>query len=946
MPDNTDPFGSITIKKNTKPGAGKPLAKIRLHETIGGQRKKPLQRIRKPEKTRKFLWLLPLPFFFALLYMAVGYFLLPSLCQNILSSTLEKHLKRHVTVAGASFNPLTSTLTLNNTIIGPRLDQPEDPVDPVLAFRELRANINLFPLLQGKIFCSTLHIDQLFVHLVHHHDGTYNFANLLLASEKKGAASLNVPFGAYNIEISDSRLIFTDLPSNKTHILEKVSLTLPALTGLGKGSFDSRSVQSGQLIEPRFSAIINNSPVNLNGETRIGTDFIQARLHLFLNDIELAKYLAYLPGTKIKIRKGVADFDLNLVFNQPAGDALEVLIQGNGQISSLWLQNESGQSSQFPQIRLSGAISPRQKRFRFDEIYFLTPEIYLQRSTDGSLIFPGHKLITNLFDQKNDLKINHLTVDKGKISFFDKSLAPPLHLEITALHFQAGNLSSTKNSMGTIDGHLLCGDGKITLRGSMGLVPLKTALEISIEDSDLTFFKPLLSQWLRPTLTNGLISAGGRMKWPDFSYTGALGIKNIQTQNAEQQKNLACSTAHTETFELRLEPLEIKMGLIEIDKGFLDWTVSKKNKSWPETCFQPSFLDKEKSISIDGLSLANGCFSYRDMRLSPIFASELTLSGKTGRISNQPGNQTEFTFHGANSDQAQFSISGEFDFFKGNTAFQAKILQQPLTPFLPYLKNSLGHDLKSGIFDLTTSYRMTDNTITAANKLTISDLKLEASRSPSCLPLTVALLQDQNRHIEYKIDISANSSYPAYSFQGHLGRGLRNLVLKTAVAPFSLLSELESGQPADHLLFHSGTSMLTNEAKPQLRRLADILKKRPGLQISIMGFASEDKDKKALLVTLKKKNELQQMIRDSQSPAAKSTSVITKAHLLDLACQRAATVFAYLISDLHANPLQLICDQKGSVVPAHTPGKRGSRVDFLLGASDDFVSVHQEHGFR
>ncbi|HAV69370.1 MAG TPA: hypothetical protein DC473_10835 [Alcanivorax sp.] len=76
---------------------------------------------------------------------------------------------------------------------------------------------------------------------------------------------------------------------------------------------------------------------------------------------------------------------------------------------------------------------------------------------------------------------------------------------------------------------------------------------------------------------------------------------------------------------------------------------------------------------------------------------------------------------------------------------------------------------------------------------------------------------------------------------------IRNVLVKAATAPFSMLASLAGGGDDDlqYLPFRAGDDRPTGETRDKVARLADILKDRNNLTVILTGQASDD-DRRAL----------------------------------------------------------------------------------------------------
>jgi hypothetical protein len=175
QPSPPDPFSEIPIASANRFGTS--LKPINERQVLG----RPVfsrQNLPPKSRSRALTWLSLLGLG-ALFYLVAGYFLVPILIKEVATKAWARHLGRPVTIGQVAFNPLTLRLTLENGIIGPRLADPADPIDPLLSFSSLTLGLDLRSLAQRAIICQELSLSQPFLHLVHQPGQDYNIMALL-----------------------------------------------------------------------------------------------------------------------------------------------------------------------------------------------------------------------------------------------------------------------------------------------------------------------------------------------------------------------------------------------------------------------------------------------------------------------------------------------------------------------------------------------------------------------------------------------------------------------------------------------------------------------------------------------------------------------------------------------------------------------------------------------
>ncbi len=237
-PKPRDRFGSIPIRE------GKPT-----NSSLYGPHLP-----RQHRKSFLWNWLKKTIIFFLGLTLLLGLaspLLVPYLTTTLLPAKMAAALNRSVTIARAEFNPLTCTLTLHHLIVGPDLSTPKDPVDPLLSAGSISISFAPNRLLDGE-FAYNLGAEHFFLHLIRQKDGGYNLGqalNNLLPT----MPALPLRFFCNAVTVSNSRLVFDDDQTGKTHLVEEISLTIPP----------------GQRNPLTLQALINGAPITFPAATNL-----------------------------------------------------------------------------------------------------------------------------------------------------------------------------------------------------------------------------------------------------------------------------------------------------------------------------------------------------------------------------------------------------------------------------------------------------------------------------------------------------------------------------------------------------------------------------------------------------------------------------------------------------------------------------------------------------
>ena len=370
-----DPFGEITIARPEPVVGPRPAAEGRGVGPPPGPRP-PLPRPSLLPGLRR--WAPRLLAGGLLLYLFLGYLLVPYLLRVTVPQALGRRLDRPVTIGLAEFDPLSLRLTLNNGIVGPRLSDPADKVDPILSFSRLTVRLAVMrSLVERAVVCRELTLDRPFLHLVRGQDQRFNTQSLtvgdfppVLALLGRLAAFWSRRYSLNNLALDHGELIYDDLPSGKTHTVRDLDLSLPVLANI--------DYQEGGLA-PSFRALVDGAPIEMRGQARLGQGPVAATLNLKMTDLDLTAYAGYLPARLgIQAVSGRADLDLTLTYD--ARDQAGLRLAGSAALRSAQIDGPWGQLH-LESGRVRGWLAPFGGRFHAEEISLNQP--FWQRQAEG-----------------------------------------------------------------------------------------------------------------------------------------------------------------------------------------------------------------------------------------------------------------------------------------------------------------------------------------------------------------------------------------------------------------------------------------------------------------------------------------------------------------------------------------------------------------------------------
>lgn len=365
----SDHFGNIPIelpKPSTPPGRDKkPVVDTIAAKVPEGKRPHRLR------PGRIWLWLIVVALLIGL-YNGIGFLGIPYYIAKTLPVSFQETTGMILDPGKISFNPLTFHFETKNVKIlaeaGPTL----------LSLKTITADLAPLSLLRRDLVCNTILVEELDLNITRELSGTYNLDRLLRRKpDSKGAeifdfSDLPFFFSLNNIAIKNSKILFNDLPAGKTHTINNIQLDLPALSNI--------PFRADRYIHPRFSAVINGSPIELTGQAHVGEPGgpnLVTNLSCDLHGLDLPIYSEYLPvDLPFIFRKGKADGKLDFHFNPEAEDDDKLSVGFDLQISDTELQTpDESINIAAPSAQLSGKLQPVAKMLLFTSIAFREPAI-------------------------------------------------------------------------------------------------------------------------------------------------------------------------------------------------------------------------------------------------------------------------------------------------------------------------------------------------------------------------------------------------------------------------------------------------------------------------------------------------------------------------------------------------------------------------------------------
>lgn len=565
-----------------------------------------------------------------------------------------------------------------------------------------------------------------------------------------------------------------------------------------------------------------------------------------------------------------------------------------------------------PQLQLADlALDLRQQSAILGRLQLGQAKVALTRSADGRWMFqdwlktaPAPEVPARSGAEATQpnwtLALKELQLTGGALSLADQAAAQPVNLDVSGLALQVKDFAfpNTKPFASTLSAqlrHRHTEPGQLVWHGSSSLSPLTLTGELNAQRLPLHALAPYFSDVLNVSLRRVDTSFQGRLQLAQqagglaWRVTGDAALEELRVLTLAQEAAARGPEDLLDWKSLRLRGLDVAMApgvatrvdvqgtvlsdfyarLILNEAGRLNLQdVVKPSASQAPPAAQASAL--APVIRFGPISLLGGHVNFTDRFIQPNYSADLTeLAGKLSAFSSrQPGAEIELAdleLRGRAEGSATLAVLGKINPLVQPLALDIKgqVRDLELAPLSTYSARYAGYGIERGKLSMDVSYQVKpDGQLSANNNLILNQLKFgdKVADSPANLPvkLAVALLADRQGVIDINLPVSGSLNDPEFRLFPIVLRVLGNLIVKAVTAPFSLLANVlgGGGDELGMVGFEPGSAALAPSAKAGLDKVAQALRERPALKMTVVGMASLEFEREAY-----KRSQLQALVQ-------------------------------------------------------------------------------------
>ena len=445
--------------------------------------------IARHPRTRKIaIWVIAIFGFFCLVALAA-----PPLLKNKIASELSTTLHRPTSIEQIWFNPLTMSLTVRGFLMKERQGSAT-----AVSFDELYANLELQSLFRWAPVLKELRLVKPHIALVRNEDRTYNFTDLI-EEFTKGPPGPTPRFAVNNIEVLDGRIDFDDRPEQTKHVVSAIKVGVPFISSIPS--------QVDITVKPELHALVNDAPLEIDGETKPFMDSRESVIQIDIDRLEIPKYAEYSPvELNFKIPSGQLNSEITVNFKTNKDKPSELSISGTVGVEKLVLQEKTDTPIlSLPKVDVAiESVEVFARKANLKSVKVTGPELHVTRNRDGTLNLTSliaESKTEKAPEQKTDqapfgYRVDEILVDQGKVIFTDRGPERPFQKQLESIHAGVKGLTNDPGQKATTEISFQTeAKEEFNHTGTLQLAPLLAEGQIEVKSLQLKVFVLITRAW-------------------------------------------------------------------------------------------------------------------------------------------------------------------------------------------------------------------------------------------------------------------------------------------------------------------------------------------------------------------------------------------------------------------------------------------------------------------
>jgi uncharacterized protein involved in outer membrane biogenesis len=639
--------------------------------------------------------------------------ILPGIISARASKWVAEETGRNLEIESISINPFSLSVEVRKLSLS-----DADQAKPFASWDLLSASLSIASLYHQAPIIDELRLDRPDIHLERLSENNFNFSDLVPKQKKEEPptkpASEPVRFSVNNLSINDGQIDLVDssLGEPVHHTIRDLQLVLPSIGNL--------PYMVENPAQPLFRAVINDAPINLEGELTPFTSTQEMQLDLVLENIDLPFYLGYVPvDLPVELRNGKLSLDLDIRYRITAEHGGELELSGKIDLASLDIWDKLQEKLFFlPLLQVEIAPShPLQQEMHLSALRVYNLEVQLKRDKKGEWNHARMAMAEveqaspeELAEEKETspfkLQIDTLEIRDGVLFFEDTLPTGGFRTVAREINIDTKNFSLGANEGIPINLSLKTDrDETLTVNGQFLLNPFTLSLQTDLRNLHMGSYEPYyhdtysgplggrlgLQMGLSVNPEQPLLVSDGMITWQDaymaFNEQEGLGVDRVDISGL--------------SFDLGKNQLEIDVAHYEGGKVNFSrnsegqWSFFSRNfpilaKLTENTDEEPSPEVAAKgpafSYRIGEFTIRNWAFKIQDdLPATPAKLEASNFNLTFNNLAAPEKVKSPFTFSTTFQRKGQIKIKGTASLADQSVSLKTSLKRIPLSTFAPYV---------------------------------------------------------------------------------------------------------------------------------------------------------------------------------------------------------------------------------------------------------------------
>ena len=480
--------------------------------------------------------------------------------------------------------------------------------------------------------------------------------------------------------------------------------------------------------------------------------------------------------------------------------------------------------------------------------------------------------------------LDKLELSGHRVAITDHGTKPAVELALADVTASVRDLRTDGKKPWPFDASFrLVQGGRFTTRGRVAPDGRSADATLALTRLALTPGQPYVAQLADVELRSGEVSTTGKLTYrdgadgPSVTYTGSADIERVAVMEpAINGPVVAWKSLHAETIRFGLRPDLLKIDEIRVSELdgrlviFEDKTLNvarlmKRPATAPDAAPEPSAPATSAAggepsppfpVTIDRVRVDNSSMNFSDLSLVLPFATRVhALNGVVAGLGFDPDRRATVKLDGRVDEYGLVKVDGALSPLRPKVFTDIAVVFRnvPMPLLSAYSATFAGQKIEAGTMNLDLQYKLDRSELQGENKIVLERLKLgERVESPGALKLpldlAIAILTDKDGRINVAVPVRGNVGHPEFSFGRVIGDALVTVIKNVATAPFRALGAMfgGGGEKVEAVAFEPGRDVVQPPEREKLKRVGEMLGKRPQLKLIVHGSYDPKLDGEAL----------------------------------------------------------------------------------------------------